>query len=156
MTPSRRRREGARCERAGRETGTSAGAGGAAAPDRAYAQSQPVHGTLRAPDGMPVTRGYQHRRPERRRDWEGHYGQGRDVGNLPTGAGGYTITLDVASLPACLSLRGRAVRHSMTSPSPAGESRTVIFQLTETWSSSMFGRLAPRREIGGGDLAGLR
>jgi neutral amino acid transport system permease protein len=96
----------------------------------AHAQSQSVHGTLRAPDGTPVagvtltaTRG------------------GTQVGKDTTakdgtwkislpGAGRYTITLDVATLPGRLSPAREGGQTLRDVPVPAGESRAVIFQLT--------------------------
>jgi len=100
------------------------------APAGAYAQSQSVHGTLRAPDGTPVAgvtitatrNGAEIRKATTARD--GTWGI-----SLP-GAGRYTITLDVATLPAGLSLAREGGQTLKNVPVPAGESRAVIFQLT--------------------------
>jgi neutral amino acid transport system permease protein len=96
----------------------------------AAAQSQSVHGTLRAPDGTPVsgvtittTR------------------NGAEVGKATTakdgtweislpGPGRYTVTLDVATLPDGLSPAREGGQTLRSVPVPAGESRAVIFQLT--------------------------
>lgn len=100
------------------------------APGIAYAQAQSVHGTLRAPDGTPVAgvtitatrNGAEAGKATTAKDgtWEI---------SLPA-AGRYTITLDVATLPADLS-PAREGGHALRDvPVPAGESRAVIFQLT--------------------------
>jgi neutral amino acid transport system permease protein len=99
-------------------------------PAAAYAQNQSVHGTLRAPDGTPVagvtitaTR------------------NGTEIGKSTTakdgtweiplpGAGHYSITLDVATLPDGLSPAREGGQTLKDVPVPAGESRAVIFQLT--------------------------
>jgi neutral amino acid transport system permease protein len=96
----------------------------------AYAESQAVHGTLRAPDGAPVAgvtitatrNGAVVGKATTARDgtWEI---------SLP-GAGRYTITLDVATLPAGLSPAHEGGQTLKGVPVPAAESRTVIFQLT--------------------------
>jgi neutral amino acid transport system permease protein len=100
------------------------------APTSAYAQAQSVHGTLRAPDGTPVAgvtitatrNGAEAGKATTAKDgtWEI---------SLP-GAGRYTITLDVATLPAGLSPAREGGQTLRDVPVPAGESRTVIFQLT--------------------------
>jgi len=100
------------------------------APTGGYAQGQSVHGTLRVPDGTAVagvtitaTR------------------NGAEIGKATTasdgkweiplpGAGRYTITLDVATLPAGLSPARDGGQTLKDIPVPAGESRAVIFQLT--------------------------
>jgi neutral amino acid transport system permease protein len=100
------------------------------APAGAYAQGQSVHGTLRAPDGTAVagvtvtaTR------------------NGAEIGKATTpsdgkweiplpGAGRYTITLDVATLPAGLSPAREDGQTLKDVAVPDGESRAVIFQLT--------------------------
>ncbi len=100
------------------------------APAGAYAQSQSVHGTLRAPDGTPVAgvtitatrNGAEIGKATTARDGTGGI-------SLP-GAGRYTITLDVATLPAGLSLAREGGQTLKNVPVPAGESRAVIFQLT--------------------------
>jgi branched-chain amino acid transport system permease protein len=100
------------------------------APAGAYAQAQSVHGTLRAPDGRPVAgvaitatrNGAEAGKATTARDgtWE-----------IPLpGAGRYTITLDVATLPAGLSPAREGGQTLRDVPVPAGESRAVIFQLT--------------------------
>jgi branched-chain amino acid transport system permease protein len=96
----------------------------------AYAQSQSVHGTLRAPGGTPVAEvaiaatrnGVEVGKATTARDgtWE-----------IPLpGAGRYTITLDVATLPAGLNPAREGGQTLKNVPVPAGESRAVIFQLT--------------------------
>jgi len=96
----------------------------------AYAQSQSVHGTLRAPDGKPVmgviitaTRnGTVVGKATTANDgtWEI---------SLPEG-GRYTLRLDVATLPGGLNLAREGGQTLRDVPVPAGESRAVIFQLT--------------------------
>jgi branched-chain amino acid transport system permease protein len=96
----------------------------------AHAQSQSVHGTLRAPDGTPVagvtitaTRsgvGVGKATTAKDGTWEI---------SLP-GAGRYTITLDVATLPSGLNLAREGGQTLKAVPVPASESRAVIFQLT--------------------------
>ena len=89
------------------------------APAAAYAQGESVHGTLRAPDGKAVagvTVTATRNGAEIGKDTTASDGKWEIA--LP-GAGRYTITLDVATLPAGLNV-----------PVPDGESRTVIFQLT--------------------------
>ena len=100
------------------------------APADAFAQTQSIHGTLRAPGGTPVaevtiaaTR------------------NGVEIGKATTarngtweiplpGPGRYTITLDVATLPAGLSPAREGGQTLKNVPVPAGGSRAVIFQLT--------------------------
>jgi len=100
------------------------------APAGAFAQTQSIHGTLRAPGGTPVaevtiaaTR------------------NGVEIGKATTarngtweiplpGPGRYTITLDVATLPAGLSPAREGGQTLKNVPVPAGGSRAVIFQLT--------------------------
>jgi neutral amino acid transport system permease protein len=100
------------------------------APAVAYAQTQSIHGTLRAPGGTPVAEvtitatrnGVEVGKATTARDgtWE-----------IPLpGAGRYTITLDVATLPAGLSPAREGGQTLKDVPVPAGESRAVIFQLT--------------------------
>jgi neutral amino acid transport system permease protein len=99
-------------------------------PAGADAQVQSVHGTLRAPDGTPVAgvtitatrNGAEAGKATTARDgtWE-----------IPLpGAGRYTITLGVATLPAGLSPAREGGQTLRDVPVPAGESRAVIFQLT--------------------------
>ena len=113
----------------------------------ADAQSQSVHGTLRAPDGAPVagvaisaTR------------------DGAEIGKATTakdgtweislpGPGRYTITVDVATLPDGLSPAREGGQTLTSVPVPAGESRAVIFQLTT-------GTAAPGAGPGGGGGGG--
>jgi branched-chain amino acid transport system permease protein len=100
------------------------------APAGAYAQTQSIHGTLRAPDGTPVAgvaitairSGAEIGKATTARD-------GTWTIPLP-GAGRYTITLDVATLPAGLSPAREGGQTLKNVPVPAGESRAVIFQLT--------------------------
>jgi neutral amino acid transport system permease protein len=100
------------------------------APAGAYAQVQSVHGTLRAPAGTPVAgvtitatrNGAEAGKAITAKDgtWE-----------IPVpGPGRYTITLDVATLPAGLSPAREGGQTLRDVPVPAGESRAVIFQLT--------------------------
>jgi len=100
------------------------------APAGAYAQTQSIHGTLHTPDGTPVagvtitaTRsGTEIGKATTARDgtWEI---------SLP-GAGRYTITLDVATLPGGLSPAREGGQTLNDVPVPVGASRAVIFQLT--------------------------
>lgn len=100
------------------------------APAGAYAQTQSIHGTLRAPGGTPVAEvtiaaarnGVEIGKATTARDgtWEVP---------LP-GPGRYTITLDVATLPAGLSPAREGGQTLKNVPVPAGGSRAVIFQLT--------------------------
>jgi neutral amino acid transport system permease protein len=100
------------------------------APAGAYAQAQSVHGTLRAPDGTPVAgvtiiaarNGVEIGKATTARS-------GRWEIPLP-GAGRYTVTLDVATLPGGLSPAREGGDTLRDVPVPAGESRAVIFQLT--------------------------
>jgi len=112
----------------------------------AHAQSQSVHGTLRAPDGTPVA-GVTITAAR----------SGTEVGKATTakdgtwkislpGAGRYTITVDVATLPKGLSPVRDGGQTLRDVPVPAGESRAVIFQLT-TGSPAPAG---PGGERGGG------
>jgi neutral amino acid transport system permease protein len=96
----------------------------------AFADSTTVGGTLRAPDGKPVAgvtitvaKG------------------GKQVGKATTaksgtwqislpGAGNYTITLDVSTLPAGLHPARQGGQTLKDVPIPGGTSRIVIFQLT--------------------------
>jgi len=100
------------------------------APAGAYAQTQSIHGTLRAPGGTPVAEvtiaaarnGVEIGKATTARDgtWE-----------IPLpGPGRYTITLDVATLPAGLSPAREGGQTLKNVPVPAGGSRAVIFQLT--------------------------
>ena len=100
------------------------------APAGAFAQTQSIHGTLRAPGGTPVaevtiaaTR------------------NGVEIGKATTarngtweiplpGPGRYTIALDVDTLPAGLSPAREGGQTLKNVPVPAGGSRAVIFQLT--------------------------
>jgi len=112
----------------------------------AYAQSQSVHGTLRAPDGTPVAgvtitaarSGAGVGKATTAKD-------GRWKISLP-GAGRYTISVDVATLPEGLSPAREGGQTLRDVPVPAGESRAVIFQLT-TGSPAPAG---PGEERGGG------
>ncbi len=103
---------------------------GLLAPAGAYAQTQSIHGTLRAPGGTPVAEvtitatqnGVKIGKATTARDgtWE-----------IPLqGPGRYTITLDVATLPAGLNPAREGGQTLKNVPVPAGESRAVIFQLT--------------------------
>ena len=100
------------------------------APAGAYAQTQSIHGTLRAPGGTPVAEvtiaaarnGVEIGKATTARDgtWE-----------IPLpGPGRYTIALDVDTLPAGLSPAREGGQTLKNVPVPAGESRAVIFQLT--------------------------
>jgi neutral amino acid transport system permease protein len=100
------------------------------APASAYAQGQSVHGTLRAPDGRAVA-GVAITATQ----------NGAQVGKATTasdgtweiplpGAGRYTITLDVDTLPTGLNPAREGGQTLRNVPVPEGESRTVIFQLT--------------------------
>jgi len=100
------------------------------APAGAFAQTQSIHGTLRAPGGTPVAEvtiaatrnGVEIGKATTARDgtWE-----------IPLpGPGRYTITLDVATLPAGLSPAREGGQTLKNVPVPAGGSRAVIFQLT--------------------------
>lgn len=96
----------------------------------AFAQSQSVHGTLRAPDGKPVagvtitaTRG----NSEVGRDTTARDG----TWSIPVPeAGRYTVSLDVRDLPGKLSPAREGGQTLRDIPVPADASRAVIFQLT--------------------------
>ncbi len=113
----------------------------------ADAQSQAVHGTLRAPDGTPVAgvtisasrNGAAIGKATTAKDgtWEI---------SLP-GAGRYTVTLDVATLPDGLNPAREGGQTLTNVPVPAGESRAVIFQLTAGTPTPGAG---PADEGGGG------
>jgi len=115
----------------------------------ADAQSQSVHGTLRAPDGTPVAgvtiiaarNGAEVGKDTTAKDgtWEI---------SLP-GPGRYTITVDVATLPDALSPAREGGQTLKDVPVPAGESRAVIFQLT-TGTPAPGGGPADAGEGGGG------
>jgi len=100
------------------------------APAGAFAQTQSIHGTLRAPGGTPVAEvtiaatrnGVEIGKATTARDgtWE-----------IPLpGPGRYTIALDVDTLPAGLSPAREGGQTLKNVPVPAGGSRAVIFQLT--------------------------
>jgi neutral amino acid transport system permease protein len=100
------------------------------APASAYAQGQSIHGTLRAPGGTPaaeVTIAATRNGVEIGKDTTARDG----TWEIPLpGPGHYTITLDVATLPAGLSPAREGGQTLKNVPVPAGESRAVIFQLT--------------------------
>ena len=100
------------------------------APAAADAQGESVHGTLRAPDGKAVagvTVTATRNGAEIGKDTTASEGKWEIP--LP-GAGRYTITLDVATLPAGLNPAREGGQTLRNVPVPDGESRTVIFQLT--------------------------
>jgi neutral amino acid transport system permease protein len=100
------------------------------APAAANAQGESVRGTLRAPDGKAVagvTVTATRNGAEIGKDTTASDGKWEIP--LP-GAGRYTITLDVATLPAGLSPAREGGQTLRNVPVPEGESRTVIFQLT--------------------------
>jgi neutral amino acid transport system permease protein len=100
------------------------------APAAAYAQGESVRGTLCAPDGKTVagvTLTATRNGAEIGKDTTASDGKWEIA--LP-GAGRYTITLDVATLPAGLNPAREGGQTLRNVPVPEGESRAVIFQLT--------------------------
>jgi len=100
------------------------------APAAAYAQGESVHGTLRAPDGKAVagvTVTATRNGAEIGKDTTASDGKWEIP--LP-GAGRYTITLDIATLPGGLNPAREGGQTLRNVPVPESESRTVIFQLT--------------------------
>jgi neutral amino acid transport system permease protein len=114
----------------GRVAALALGLGVLLAPAAANAQGESVHGTLRAPDGKAVagvTIAATRNGAEIGKDTTAS--DGRWEISLP-GAGRYTITLDIATLPAGLNPAREGGQTLRNVPVPEGESRTVIFQLT--------------------------
>jgi neutral amino acid transport system permease protein len=119
----------------------------------AGAQSQSLHGTLRAPDGNPVAGVTIAAKSD-----------GVVVGNdttskdgtwqiqLPRG-GRYTLTLDVRTLPAGLNPARQGGETLKDIPVPAGESRAVIFQLTTGKPAPAAGPAGPAGESEGENAA---
>jgi branched-chain amino acid transport system permease protein len=97
----------------------------------ARAQDQSVHGTLRGPDGKPVpsvTITATRDGTAAGQDTTGKNG----TWEIPLPHGGrYTLTLDVKTLPAGLNPARQGGQTLKDVAIPAGESRTVIFQLTK-------------------------